>query len=412
MLKAQALGQLLLMQSILIGLPDERSIFSFVCRGLTDMPGVASVHYKPEQGDDPGSTGMRFPLVQGDINRGEILIELADADAFAPYVDYLNNFCFMLTVILAERAQRKQNREYQTRLEHMVEERTVLLRGQIAENKGIEERLRKSEKLLNEAQAIAKTGGWEYDVATGRITWSEGTYHIYEVPADYDPNDLSRVIQFYEPSDREIIRDAFSEAISRGRSYDLELCFTSARGTPKWVRTMGQAEIRNGNVVRVYGNIIDITERKQADLALLLASHKWRTTFDAMLDPVALLSLDGTVTQYNQAFAEFCGQDIKALKGRKCFEIVHHTKTHIEYCPLVRLRQSATRETMELVMDDRVLFVIADPVKSQSGELVGVVHIIRDITEQKKAKEALEQSNARYQMVAEIVHDFIIITDL
>ncbi|MFO7568685.1 MAG: PAS domain S-box protein, partial [Smithellaceae bacterium] len=154
------------------------------------------------------------------------------------------------------------------------------------------------------------------------------------------------------------------------------------------------------------------TERKQADLALLSASHKWRTTFDAMLDPVALLSLDGTVTQYNQAFAEFCGQDIKALKGRKCFEIVHQTKTHIEHCPLVRLRQSAARETMELALDDRVLFVIADPVKSQAGELVGVVHIIRDITEQKKAKEALEQSNARYQMVAEIAHDFIIITDL
>ena len=412
-LHAKTLGQLLLMQSILAGLPDEISVFSFACRGLQDIPGVTSVYYNSDPVETQTIPGIvRLPLAVGATCRGELVLELSDPSAFAPYHDYLNNFCFMMAVILEERTQRTQNQLYQSRLEKMVEDRTFRLREEIAKNKAIENTLRQSEKLLNETQAISRTGGWAYDVVSGKSTWSEETYRIHEVPDNFDPNDTESNIAFYEPGCREIIREAFSNAVSQGQSYDLELPFTTGRGNHKWVRTMGQAEVRDGRVVRVFGNIIDITKQKKAEIKVQAASQLWRSTFDAMLDPVAYLATDGRIEKCNRAFADYLGLAIQTIKGRRCQELIYGKSTHNDGCPLTRALQSKARETMELETDKGALFVAVDPVKDIDGRVIGFVHIMRDVTEQKRAQQALEDSKKRYQLVAETTQDFILTTDL
>jgi PAS domain S-box-containing protein len=412
-LRAKTLGQLLLMQSILAGLPDEKSIFSFACRGLRDIPGVTSVYYTPDPIETETIPGIvRLPLAVGTTCLGELVFELSDPAAFAPYHDYLNNFSFMMAVILEERNQRSQNQSYQSRLENMVEDRTFRLREEIAKNKAIENTLRQSEKLLNDTQAISRTGGWEYDVARGKFAWSAETYRIHEVPENFDPNDIESNIAFYEPGCREIIRKAFSSAVTLGESYDLVFPFTTGRGSAKWVRTMGQAEVRDGRVVRVFGNIIDITEQKKAQIKVHAASQLWRSTFDAMLDPVAYLATDGRVEKCNRAFADHLGLEIKTIKGRKCHELIHGKSTHIDGCPLTRALQSKAREIMELETDKGVLFIAVDPVKDTDGQIIGFVHIMRDVTQQRRAQQALEESKKRYQLVAETTHDLILTTDL
>lgn len=155
-----------------------------------------------------------------------------------------------------------------------------------------------------------------------------------------------------------------------------------------------------------------IAEKERIEESLRTVSQIWRSTFDSMLDPVAYLDLNGRIEQYNRAFADFCGRNIKTLKGCACYDLIHHTPDHIENCPFVRLRQSGTRETMELVSGEKTLFVVADPVFAPDGKIVGVVHIIRDITDRKHAEEALAKSNERYRLVAETAHDFILTTDL
>ncbi len=155
-----------------------------------------------------------------------------------------------------------------------------------------------------------------------------------------------------------------------------------------------------------------IDETKRGEEALRQASERWRKTFDSMLDPVAFLSPEGNVEQYNRAFAEFCGWNIKTLKGHKCYALIHHANDHIPGCPFVKALKSRNRETMELESGDNVLFIVAEPVVSADGQLTGVVHIIRDITDQKHDKAALEASMERYRMVAEAAHDYILTTNL
>jgi two-component sensor histidine kinase len=154
LLNAQVLGQMLLMQSIVSNLPDEKAIFSFVCRGLLDIPGVVKVQHSDAVQETTDLSIVRFPLVVGSSKYGELWFKVFDPPAFAPYEDYLNNFCFTVAVILEERSQRRLNEQHQIELEHHIQERTQRLRQEIAERKQAEEQLKQAlaekETLLRE----------------------------------------------------------------------------------------------------------------------------------------------------------------------------------------------------------------------------------------------------------------------
>lgn len=128
-LDARVLGQLLLMQSMVIGLPDE-TIFDFVCRGLSELPGVAKALYVQDGAvapdADPGrrQCALRIP---GRPPRGLIELEITDPSALDLYLGYLDNFCATLTLILEERDQRHRIEEQQQVLEQRVAERTQAL---------------------------------------------------------------------------------------------------------------------------------------------------------------------------------------------------------------------------------------------------------------------------------------------
>lgn len=127
-LSAPVLGQLLLMQNILCNLPDEASIFSFICRGLCDVPGVTEVgHLSATDGSDYVEL-RRFPVQAGETYWGELLFKLFDPEAFDPYEPCLRNFISMVGVILEERRQRRLNQEHTQRIEQGVEERTRQLK--------------------------------------------------------------------------------------------------------------------------------------------------------------------------------------------------------------------------------------------------------------------------------------------
>ncbi len=105
-LSAPVLGELLLMQSVLSNLPDEKTIFSFVCHGLRDVPGVETVTFERDGGGADESR-VRMPLNVGNRVAGYLLFTVSSQIAFQPYEDFLKNFCFMLAVILEERNQRR-----------------------------------------------------------------------------------------------------------------------------------------------------------------------------------------------------------------------------------------------------------------------------------------------------------------
>jgi signal transduction histidine kinase len=139
---------------------------------------------------------------------------------------------------------------------------TASLLRETAEGRKREEEIR---ALLEETQSIARMGGWEYTVSNGRVIWTPEVYRIYGVNRDFNPSNVDNAIAQYAPDSAPVIERAFRNAKENGEPYDLEL--ELIRGTGEWiqVRTTGKATLENGKVVRVSGNIIDITEQKRAE---------------------------------------------------------------------------------------------------------------------------------------------------
>ena len=121
-------------------------------------------------------------------------------------------------------------------------------------------------ELAIQATDIAKIGSWKVDLIKNTLFWSSMTRKIHEVADDFEP-DLELGLNFYkEGKHRENIIQAVSECIESGKSYDLELIIITANGQEKWVRTIGEAERRNGKTVAFQGVFQDIDDIKREKL--------------------------------------------------------------------------------------------------------------------------------------------------
>ena len=150
----------------------------------------------------------------------------------------------------------------------------------ITERRKAEAALREKDALLHEMSAIAHIGAWSFDPRTGEGTWTDEVARIHEVDPG-QPTTKSFGLGFYHGQSRDRIERAVQEAIDLGHSYDLELEMVAAKGTRKWVRTIGIPEQVGNRVARVRGVIQDITPMKRAELALRDSEQRWVMVVDA-----------------------------------------------------------------------------------------------------------------------------------
>jgi PAS domain S-box-containing protein len=136
----------------------------------------------------------------------------------------------------------------------------------VTARKELEDRLRKSEELAQEVSRLAQIGGWEIDLLTSHVTWTEGTRRIHEVDENYLPT-IEGMWQFFPPDALATVQAALRDATPASPSFDIEVPLLTARGKRIWVRMLGHGEFRNGRAVSVRGAIQDITGRHDSEEA-------------------------------------------------------------------------------------------------------------------------------------------------
>ncbi len=141
-----------------------------------------------------------------------------------------------------------------------------------------EKELLKSRELLNETEKLAGIGGWEWDVLSETMLWTEETYRIHDLePGEIGPLSschIDRSLECYREKDRSLVLAAFRNCCENGLPYDLEVPFTSATGRSLWIRTAGRPVYDRNRVVKVVGHIMDITALKQAEQERELLQEK------------------------------------------------------------------------------------------------------------------------------------------
>lgn len=141
----------------------------------------------------------------------------------------------------------------------------------------------------------------------------------------------------------------------------------------------------------------DISERKAAAAALIMAAQKWRITFDAIKDSVFLMDRKNRIVQANRALADLVQKPFTEIIGRPCWEVVHNNPTPIADCPAVRMWKSRRREVSVLTVGDRWLKASVDPIFDEGGEITAAVHTVIDITDSVRAESDLRKSLEKMQ---------------
>lgn len=115
---------------------------------------------------------------------------------------------------------------------------------------------------------------------------------------------------------------------------------------------------------------------------------------DATTDLVAILDVHRQILQCNQAMADYLKMPASAVCGQHCFALMHGEPGAPPDCPFTRAMQTGKRESRILPAGDRQLEVVVHPILSTAGQMNGAVHVVRDVTAQKRIEEELRSEKA------------------
>ena len=171
------------------------------------------------------------------------------------------------------RESESELRKARNELEAKVEERTAKLlraneelQNEIAERNSAEEKLRRSEGFLAEGQRISHTGTWSWNVASGKVSWSEEHFQIFGFDPEKTEPSFQLFMETVHPEDRSFIERSLDEAIREKRGFDLEFRIALSDGSIKHVQGVGRPALGpSGEVESYIGTTVDISERKRGE---------------------------------------------------------------------------------------------------------------------------------------------------
>jgi PAS domain S-box-containing protein len=152
----------------------------------------------------------------------------------------------------------------------------------------------------------------------------------------------------------------------------------------------------------------DITNRKHAEEKLKQAAEEWTTTFNSIPDMVSIHSKDYKLVRVNKAFADAFAMTPEELVGKTCYELIHAAAEPPMACPHKQTIDTKTPHIAEY-FEPRLgihLEVSSSPVLDDNDEIVGVVHVAKDITDRKHAEEKQAQLLRELESVNQELTDF------
>ncbi|MEO8155309.1 MAG: PAS domain-containing protein [Rhizobacter sp.] len=276
--------------------------------------------------------------------------------------------------------------------------------------KQAEEALRSSEDFLTRSGRVAGVGGWEFDLVTNAVRWSDQVRHIHEVPLDFVPT-VDSAVAFYVPESREAIREALQQGMESGQPWDLELALVTAKGRRIAVRTVGEAEFdAGGKPVRLVGAFQDITERKTLELQLADSARFVREITDSLPVRIAYIDPDGRFLFANLAHCKRFNCSRDDIIGRTRRELTDgQTDAHVApYIDAVLRGEPQRFEFEEMVNGEpRQIESQLIPHIGQDGVVQGFFSTGVDVTERNATERALRELIAIFDHTP----DFVVQTD-
>ena len=275
----------------------------------------------------------------------------------------------------------------------------------ITERKQIFDRLRETSEQLLEAQRIARIGSYSFDVATDRFTTSEVLDELFGIVNSGLTKDVACWLQLVHPQDRAQIQRYFNNEVLKGHSvFDRHYRIVRHNDQQeRWVHGLGKVILDDhGQPLRMIGTIQDITERKQAELAL---SKSRRFLADLIENSGSIIFVKDRVGRYELVNRKW--EELTGLNRQNALGNTDETLFPSSGGPEFRLNDLEVMES-EAVMEKMEALEtpqgrtyglsIKFPIRNDAGEVSGVCGITTDMTKRVQAEEALSANRELFSL--------------
>ena len=143
-----------------------------------------------------------------------------------------------------------------------------------------------------------------------------------------------------------------------------------------------------------------ITERKLAEKEILRAKIEWERTFDCVPDLIAVVDTRHRIVRANREMTRRLGVGPETCVGMPCYESIHGSTEPPMFCPHSQSLKDGKEHVVE-VHEEHLggdFLVSATPLIDEKGEMIGTVHVARDITERKQMEDELRKSRDELEL--------------
>jgi PAS domain S-box-containing protein/putative nucleotidyltransferase with HDIG domain len=278
----------------------------------------------------------------------------------------------------------------------------------ITERKLAEEKLNQSENRYRLATKATNDVIWEWNAKTHQLIWTENAQAVFGYSPDEQVFNEKWWDEHIHPDDRERVLTKLNDLIAGIETiWSEEYRFRRNDGTYLHISDHAYVERdANGGALRMIGAMSDVTAHKQAEDALRESEEQYRLLFENA--PVGILSVtvEGQITEVNTAALQILGSP--SAEATKSFNMLSFPplveagiSADFQNCienglPVSAERPYTTRWGKAIIIKYQMT-----PVLNEAGKIILIQVIIDDVTERKRAEEALKESEEKYRLLVE-----------
>jgi len=284
------------------------------------------------------------------------------------------------------------------------------------ECKRAEEKLIASEKLYKEAQLLARMGHWKYDPQEDILIWSDELYSIFEIDKDAGPVSIGVFIERIHPEDRDAIRGQ----VEKGESYRSEYRIVVDNGVVKHIREeVLIVHQEDGKSLIMKGTAQDITSQKQTEEALRASEEKFRRLVEGQGEAIYRMSLpDGKYEYMSPAAKKVFGYSAEEFLENPLIirKVIHPDFAEYfkeKWADLIEGKVPPTYKYKILDPEGNERWIIQSNtgIFDDSGNIIAIEGLSRDITKRVQAEEALQESESKLRATLDAAAFPIVIVD-
>jgi PAS domain S-box-containing protein len=275
----------------------------------------------------------------------------------------------------------------------------------ITERRLAEQKLRASEASLKEAQRLAHIGSWELDLSDNHLEWSDEIFRIFEINRKQFTASYDAFVQAIHPEDREMVDKAYRDSVAKRTNYEIDHRLLMPDGRIKYVRERGETYYDGDQAIRSFGTIQDITDRKQAEIALRDSETRLNNVLSVIGEGIWDWELTSDTIRHNLRWCQLLGLDENYLEHplTEFANLLHDDDREMVMQRIQRCLEGGGAYQSEHRMrraDGEIIWVQdrGDVVKRDSqGEALRMVGSFSNITERKRAEQALLDSKQQLE---------------